>query len=137
MTASQDWVGGGQVPISPRPSGRLSGQLSSQLSVEQLQAAASLEPKEEGGLAPKVPWYKQRSLQLVLAGYASIAFLMNFLEELTPIYASAPYRLVSAPFPCMRPVMSDSCLGGCCWVLALSWCNASPGTVLSRRVKAR
>ena len=105
-----------------RPSGQLSGQLSSQLPVEQLQAAASLEPKKEGDLAPRVPWYKQRSLQLVLAGYASIAFLMNFLEELTPIYASAPYRLVNAPFPCMHPVMTDSCFCGCCWELAL--CDA-------------
>ncbi len=104
-SAVQDWVGGGQVPVSPRPSGRLlSGQLSSRLSAhlpsqlpaEQLQTAASKpESLEEGGLEPRVPWYRQRSLQLVLAGYASIAFLMNFLEELTPIYASAPYRLVS------------------------------------------
>ena len=101
----QDWVGGGQVPVSPRPSGRLlSGQLSSHLSTHQsthlptvqLQTAASKpDSVEEGGLEPRVPWYRQRSLQLVLAGYASIAFLMNFLEELTPIYASAPYRLVS------------------------------------------
>ena len=105
-SAVQDWVGGGQVPVSPRPSGRLlSGQLSSRLSAhlpsqlpaEQLQTAVSKPESslEEGGLEPRVPWYRQRSLQLVLAGYASIAFLMNFLEELTPIYASAPYRLVS------------------------------------------
>ena len=61
--------------------------LSAKTEVEEEDAAA-------GGLAPRVPWYRQRSLQLVLAGYASIAFLMNFLEELTPIFASAPYRLV-------------------------------------------
>lgn len=97
----QDWVGGGQVPVSPRLSGRLlSEQLSSHqshhLPAEQLQTAASKPDSiEEGGLESRVPWYRQRSLQLVLAGYASIAFLMNFLEELTPIYASAPYRLVS------------------------------------------
>ena len=103
-------MGGGQVPVSPRPSGRLlSGQLPSHLSAhppaqlpaEQLQTAASKpESLEEGGLEPRTPWYRQRSLQLVLAGYASIAFLMNFLEELTPIYASAPYRLVRTPPAC-------------------------------------
>ncbi|CAL8469413.1 g8954 [Coccomyxa elongata] len=37
------------------------------------------------------PWYKSRKMLLVLGAYASIAFLMNFLEELTPIFASAPY----------------------------------------------
>ena len=110
-------MGGGQVPVSPRPSGRLlSGQLSSRLSAhlpsqvpaEQLQTAASKPESslEEGGLEPRVPWYRQRSLQLVLAGYASIAFLMNFLEELTPIYASAPYRLVRISAYCHS----------CCWL---------------------
>ena len=53
------------------------------------------EGKDGALLAPRKPWYRQRSLQLVLAGYASIAFLMNFLEELTPIFASAPYTSVS------------------------------------------
>ena len=106
LCALQDWVGGGQVPVSPRPSGRLlSGQLSAhqsaQLPAEQLQTAASKpESMEDAGLEPRVPWYRQRSLQLVLAGYSSIAFLMNFLEELTPIYASAPYRLVSTSHAC-------------------------------------
>ena len=82
----QDWVGGGQVsvPTTPRASEMLPA-LSAKVEVEDDSASA---------LEPRVPWYRQRSLQLVLAGYASIAFLMNFLEELTPIFASAPYRLV-------------------------------------------
>ena len=79
-------MGGGQVsvPTTPRASEMLPA-LSAKVEVEDDSASA---------LAPRVPWYRQRSLQLVLAGYASIAFLMNFLEELTPIFASAPYRLV-------------------------------------------
>ncbi len=40
------------------------------------------------------PWYKSRKMLLVLGAYGSIAFLMNFLEELTPIFASAPYDKV-------------------------------------------
>ena len=79
-------MGGGQVsvPTTPRASEMLPA-LSAKVEVEDDSASA---------LEPRVPWYRQRSLQLVLAGYASIAFLMNFLEELTPIFASAPYRLV-------------------------------------------
>ena len=126
-------MGGGQVPVSPRPSGRLlSGQLSSHpsthlsahLPAEQLQTAASKpESIEEAGLEPRVPWYRQRSLQLVLVGYSSIAFLMNFLEELTPIYASAPYRLVSSTLACRScsPEGTTSC----------SECPL-PGAVLNR-----
>lgn len=82
-------MGGGQVPVSPRFE-------------EQTQAASKPKVEDAADLlapegTPRVPWYRQRSLQLVLAGYASIAFLMNFLEELTPIFASAPYRLVRSP----------------------------------------
>ena len=81
-TPGQDWVGGGQVsvPGTPRASEMLPA----------LSAKTEVEDEAVAELEPRVPWYKQRSLQLVLAGYASIAFLMNFLEELTPIFASAP-----------------------------------------------
>ena len=64
-----------------------------------LSAKVEVEDESASALAPRVPWYRQRSLQLVLAGYASIAFLMNFLEELTPIFASAPFRLVRCAAP--------------------------------------
>ena len=36
------------------------------------------------------PWYKQRSVQLSLTGYALIAFCYIILDELVPIFASAP-----------------------------------------------
>ena len=44
--------------------------------------------------ASSQPWYKSKKMLLVLGAYGSIAFLMNFLEELTPIFASAPYDKV-------------------------------------------
>ena len=101
----QDWVGDQHIPVSPRPSGQLPGhhlpeeQEQQNGDVASIKQEAEGEGEGEGGalLAPRKPWYRQRSLQLVLAGYASIAFLMNFLEELTPIFASAPYASVS-PF---------------------------------------
>ncbi|KAI8101150.1 hypothetical protein M9435_001258 [Picochlorum sp. BPE23] len=36
------------------------------------------------------PWYKQRAVQLSLTGYALIAFCYIILDELVPIFASAP-----------------------------------------------
>ncbi len=100
---TQDWVGNQHIPVSNRPSGQLSGRhLSKELgpqngdgvSIKQ-EAEEDVEGEGDALLTPRKPWYRQRSLQLVLAGYASIAFLMNFLEELTPIFASAPYASVS------------------------------------------
>ena len=104
---TQDWVGDQHIPVSPQPSGQLGHHLPRhRLREEQEQQngdVASIKQEFEGEgeaeddalLGPRKPWYRQRSLQLVLAGYASIAFLMNFLEELTPIFASAPYTSVS------------------------------------------
>lgn len=51
---------------------------------------------EEG--APQQPWYKSRKMLFVLGAYGSVAFLMNFLEELTPMFASAPYDKVGSDF---------------------------------------
>ena len=93
-------MGGGQVsvPTTPRASEMLPA----------LSAKMEVEDDSVAGLEPRVPWYRQRSLQLVLAGYASIAFLMNFLEELTPIFASAPYRLVRCAAPPCNPLLCAS-----------------------------
>lgn len=35
-------------------------------------------------------WYKERPVQLTIAGYTSIAFLYNCSDELTPLFAAAP-----------------------------------------------
>lgn len=40
--------------------------------------------------AAEAPWYRQRGVVLTLGGYALIAFIFNILDELVPIYASAP-----------------------------------------------
>ncbi|KAK9814275.1 hypothetical protein WJX72_003276 [[Myrmecia] bisecta] len=37
-----------------------------------------------------LPWWKQRDVQLTTAGYGLIAFLFSAINELTPIYSSAP-----------------------------------------------
>lgn len=96
-------MGDQHIPVSPRPSGQLPGHRLPEEQEQQNRDVASIKQEVEGEgdgedgalLVPRKPWYRQRSLQLVLAGYASIAFLMNFLEELTPIFASAPYTSVS------------------------------------------
>lgn len=49
------------------------------------------------------PWYKSRKMLLVLGAYGSIAFLMNFLEELSPLFASAPCDKVDCR-PLLQPV---------------------------------
>ena len=108
-TFTQDWVGDQHIPVSPQPSGQPGHHLPRQHLLEEREQQngdvisikqefqGEGEAEDDALLAPRKPWYRQRSLQLVLAGYASIAFLMNFLEELTPIFASAPYTSVS-PF---------------------------------------
>ena len=45
-------------------------------------------------LETEEPWWRSGQLRTALAGYGSIAFLFNFLEELTPIFASAPISQV-------------------------------------------
>jgi hypothetical protein len=40
--------------------------------------------------AKQAPWYLQRRVTLTLGGYAFFALLSNFLDELTPLFASAP-----------------------------------------------
>jgi hypothetical protein len=54
-----------------------------------LQANATLDEKAS------MPWYKSRKLLLVMGAYGFVAFLWNFVEELTPMYASTPYKQAS------------------------------------------
>ncbi|KAK9863051.1 hypothetical protein WJX84_012434, partial [Apatococcus fuscideae] len=39
------------------------------------------------------PWYSSRQVKLTLAGYGMVAFSYNLLDELLPLYASAPIEL--------------------------------------------
>ena len=39
---------------------------------------------------PPEPWHQQRNVRLCLVGYALVAFCFILLDELTPIFASAP-----------------------------------------------
>jgi hypothetical protein len=44
----------------------------------------------ESKILSAMPWYKQKNVLLALEGYASIAFCFIMLDELIPIFASAP-----------------------------------------------
>ena len=48
-----------------------------------LQKAASMQEADR-------VWYRERPVQLTIAGYTSIAFLYNCSDELTPLFAAAP-----------------------------------------------
>ena len=42
------------------------------------------------------PWWRQRQLLIVLLGYASVVLMFNALDELIPLFASAPRSSVRA-----------------------------------------
>ncbi|DBA90651.1 TPA: hypothetical protein ACH3X1_003874 [Trebouxia sp. C0004] len=46
--------------------------------------------REAAALDRQRVWYKERQVQLTILGYGSIAFLYNFVDELTPLFAAAP-----------------------------------------------
>lgn len=41
-----------------------------------------------------MPWYRSKKLLLVMGAYGAVSFLWNFVEELTPMFASTPYKQV-------------------------------------------
>ena len=51
--------------------------------------AGVMSPPEDGNDG-QVPWYKQKNVLLALSGYALIAFCYIIMDELVPIFASAP-----------------------------------------------
>ena len=47
---------------------------------------------------PEPAWWKNSRLMTAIAGYGSVVFLFNFMDELVPLFASAPRTSVSIPF---------------------------------------
>lgn len=76
-----------------------------------------------------MPWYKQTNVLLALGGYASIAFCFIMLDELIPIFASAPKEeggLDFSPFRTFRaPCFRRACLGS----VDLIWVQLDEGQV--------
>jgi hypothetical protein len=52
--------------------------------------ADSYKQQQQQQQTPEVPWYKQRQVLLALAGYGNTCLLFCALDELTPMFASAP-----------------------------------------------
>lgn len=67
---------------------------------EDAQLLQGQESSAEGeGQSGDKPWYKDKSVLVAVLGASLVALSWNFLDELTPIFASAPPKQVSAPCP--------------------------------------
>jgi MFS family permease len=91
-----------------------------------------LEEKATVQLELSLPWYKQRNVVLCLSGYALIAFCFILLDELIPIYASAPVIDGGLGFPTSK-LSSPLAFGGfilVIWALfGFPWLHARLGAV--------
>jgi hypothetical protein len=65
---------------------------------------------------PEVPWYKQRQVLLALAGYGNTCLLFCALDELTPMFASAPLAQGKPPAFHVKCVSM-------CWALCVFLCR--------------
>jgi hypothetical protein len=68
-----------------------------------------------------MPWYRSRKLLLVMGAYGAVSFLWNFVEELTPMFASTPYKQVC----CSMLLASLTCKHACCQ--RLQWLGPQEG----------
>ena len=55
--------------------------------------------QQQGAAEPEKPWWKHSRLMIVIAGYGSVVFLFNFMDELVPLFASAPRSSVGSLSP--------------------------------------
>jgi MFS family permease len=53
-------------------------------------AATARAPSPPAASPPAAPWFKSRPVLFALAGYGSTAALFNLIDELLPVFASAP-----------------------------------------------